>query len=167
MNPPTQDMLQAVADAAGLLLQDAVLAAIPAVGFAMIFNVPKGALKYCAMAGALGHALRLGLHKFGGVPLEWATLLAAGVVSMVGIHWAQTWRAHPKVFTVAAVIPMIPGIYAFTALLAVIEIDRTGYTPALLATVLQNGLRAFFIVSALAVGLALPGLLIYRRRPVV
>jgi uncharacterized membrane protein YjjB (DUF3815 family) len=133
----------------------------------MIFNVPKGALKYCAMAGALGHALRLGLHKFGGVPLEWATLLAAGVVSMVGIHWAQTWRAHPKVFTVAAVIPMIPGIYAFTALLAVIEIDRTGYTPALLATVLQNGLRAFFIVSALAVGLALPGLLIYRRRPVV
>ena len=132
MNPPTQDLLQTVADAAGLLLQDALLAAIPAVGFAMIFNVPKGALKYCALAGALGHALRLGLHKFGGVPLEWATLLAAGVVSMVGIH-----------------------------------IDRTGYTPALLATVLQNGLRAFFIVSALAVGLALPGLLIYRRRPVV
>jgi uncharacterized membrane protein YjjB (DUF3815 family) len=150
-----------------LIIQDALVAAIPAVGFAMIFNVPKGALKYCAMAGALGHSLRLGLHQFGGVPLEWATLLAAAVVSMVGIHWAQTWRAHPKVFTVAAVIPMIPGMNAFKALLAVIEIDRTGYTPELLATMMQNGLRACFVVAALAVGLALPGLLIYRRRPVV
>ncbi len=150
-----------------LILQDALVAAIPAVGVAMIFNVPVGALKYCAMAGALGHALRLGLHQFGGMPLEWATLLAAGVVSMVGIQWAQTWRAHPKVFTVAAVIPMIPGVNAFTALLAVVEIDRTGYTPELFAKMAENGLRALFIVAALAVGLALPGLLIYRRRPVV
>jgi uncharacterized membrane protein YjjB (DUF3815 family) len=150
-----------------LILQDALVAAIPAVGFAMIFNVPAGALKYCALAGALGHALRLGLHKFGGLPLEWSTLLAAAVVSLVGIQWAQTWRAHPKVFTVAAVIPMIPGVYAFTALLAVVEIDRTGYTPELFAKMMENGLRAFFIVTALAVGLALPGLLFYRRRPVV
>jgi uncharacterized membrane protein YjjB (DUF3815 family) len=150
-----------------LILEDALVAAIPAVGFAMIFNVPAGALKYCALAGALGHALRLGLHKFGGLPLEWSTLLAAAVVSMVGIQWAQTWRAHPKVFTVAAVIPMIPGVYAFTALLAVVEIDRTGYTPELFAKMMENGLRAFFIVTALAVGLALPGLLFYRRRPVV
>lgn len=167
MSTLSQDVFPQVLAAVLLLVQDAAVAAVPAVGFAMIFNVPKGALKYCAMAGALGHALRLGLHKFGGLPLEWATLLAAAVVSMVGIQWAQTWRAHPKVFTVAAVIPMIPGVYAFTALLAVMEIDRTGFTPELHATMMQNGLRALFIVAALAVGLAVPGLLIYRRRPVV
>jgi uncharacterized membrane protein YjjB (DUF3815 family) len=107
------------------------------------------------------------LFRFGGLPLEWSTLLAAGAVSMVGIYWAQKWRAHPKVFTVAAVIPMIPGIHAFTALLALIEINRSGYTQELLATMVQNGLKAAFIVAALAVGLALPGLLIYRRKPVV
>ncbi|MFA6962789.1 MAG: threonine/serine exporter family protein [Opitutaceae bacterium] len=155
-----------------LLLQDAFFAAVPAVGFAMIFNVPKEALKYCAIAGALGHVLRFVLYKtalfgLGPLPIEWATLIAAGVVSMVGIYWAQKWRAHPKVFTVAAVIPMIPGIYAFTALLALIEIERTGYTQELFATMIQNSLKAVFIVSALAVGLALPGLLIYRRKPVV
>jgi len=65
------------------------------------------------------------------------------------------------------VIPMIPGVYAFTALLAVMEIDRTGDKPELFAKMMENGLRAFFIVAALAVGLALPGLLFYRRRPVV
>ena len=150
-----------------LILEDAFFAAIPAVGFAMIFNVPKRALIYCALAGALGHSLRLVLFKFGGLPLEWSTFMAATVVSLVGIYWAQKWRAHPKVFTVAAVIPMIPGIHAFTALLALIEINRTGYTQELVATMIQNGLKAAFIVAALAVGLALPGLLIYRRKPVV
>ena len=150
-----------------ILLQDMGLAAVPAVGFAMIFNVPRGALKYCAIGGALGHALRLSLHKFADMPIEWATLVAAFAVSLLGIYWAKQWRAHPKVFTVAAMIPMIPGVYAFTALLAVIEIDRKGFTDELLKTALNNGLKAFFIVAALAVGLALPGLLFYRRKPVV
>ncbi|MEY4489069.1 MAG: hypothetical protein RIQ79_1577 [Verrucomicrobiota bacterium] len=154
------------------LLQDFGLAAVPAVGFAMIFNVPKEALKYCALAGAIGHALRFSLYKFslpvvGPLPIELATLIAAAVVSVIGIYWAQKWRAHPKVFTVAAMIPMIPGVYAFTALLALVEIERKGYSEALLRTAMDNGLRAFFIIAALAVGLALPGLLFYRRRPVV
>lgn len=151
------------------LLQDGLTAAVPAVGFAMIFNVPRGALGYCALAGAIGHASRLALHdpRYVGMPLEWATLLAAMLVSLIGIYWAQTWRAHPKVFTVAAVIPMIPGMYAFTALLALVEIERRGFAPDLWATAVDNSLKAFFIVSALAVGLALPGLLFFRRRPVV
>jgi len=149
------------------LLQDFGLAAVPAVGFAMIFNVPKEALKYCAVLGAIGHSLRFALFKMGSLPIELATLIAAAVVSLIGIYWAQKWRAHPKVFTVAAVIPMIPGVYTFTALLAMVEIERKGYSEALLQTALDNGLKALVIIAALAVGLALPGLLFYRRRPVV
>lgn len=149
------------------LLQDGLTAAVPAVGFAMIFNVPRGALGYCALAGAIGHAFRFALHHHAGMPIEWATLLAAMVVSLIGVYWAQTWRAHPKVFTVAAMIPMIPGMYAFTALLALVEIERRGFAPELWATAVDNGLKALFIVTALAVGLALPGLLFFRRRPVV
>jgi uncharacterized membrane protein YjjB (DUF3815 family) len=149
------------------LLQDFALAAVPAVGFAMIFNVPKAALKYCALAGAIGHSLRFALTHIGPLPIEWATLIAAFVVSLIGIYWAQKWRAHPKVFTVAAVIPMIPGIYSFTALLAVVDLERKGFSPELLKIAIDNGLKAFFIVVALAVGLALPGMLFYRRKPVV
>jgi uncharacterized membrane protein YjjB (DUF3815 family) len=149
------------------LLQDAATAAVPAVGFAMIFNVPRGALLYCAIAGGTGHATRLALHELGGLPMEWATLLAAMTVSLIGIYWARTWRAHPKVFTVAGMIPMIPGMSAFTAILALIEIERKGASPELLAVAVDNGLKALFTVAALAIGLALPGLLFFRRRPVV
>ena len=45
-----------------LILQNlflhAIFAAIPAVGFAMLFNVPKSALKYCAMGGAIVYTCR-------------------------------------------------------------------------------------------------------------
>ncbi len=35
-----------------------VFCAIPAVGFALVFNVPQKALIYCAVGGALGHGAR-------------------------------------------------------------------------------------------------------------
>jgi uncharacterized membrane protein YjjB (DUF3815 family) len=62
---------------------------------------------------------------------------------------------------------MIPGVQFFTALTAVLEIQRNGLTPDLLSTAVTSGLRAAFIVAALAIGLAVPGLLFYRRKPVV
>lgn len=148
-------------------LQDMPLAAIPAVGFALVFNVPPKALGYCALGGAIGHGFRFLLMNLFDVPIEWATLAAATTVSLIGVYWAQKLRAHPKVFTVAAMIPMVPGVYAFTALISIVEINHTGYTPELLASAITNTLKTFFIVGALAIGLAMPGLLLYRRKPVV
>ena len=39
------------------LIQDMLLAAVPALGFAMVFNVPPRALRYCALLGALATIL--------------------------------------------------------------------------------------------------------------
>lgn len=150
------------------LLRDMALASVPATGFALVFNVPARMLGHCAMGGAVGHGLRfLLIDERVGMPIEWATLLAAAVVSLVGVLLANRLRAHPKVFTVASMIPMVPGVPLFTALLAIVEINRSGVTDALLQTAISSGLRALFITGALAVGLAIPGMLFYRRRPVV
>lgn len=143
-----------------------LLASVPAVGFGMLFNVPVRMLAYCAIGGAIGHGLRFSLHK-AGMPIEWATMIAAMVVSFIGVYHAGKLKAHPKVFTVAAMIPMIPGVPFFTALIAIYTIQRTGYKPELMATIASSGLRATFIIVALAVGLAVPGLLFYRTRPVL
>ena len=72
-----------------------------------------------------------------------------------------------KAFTVAAMIPMIPGVSIFTALIAIAKIQHSGMTLTLLETAINSGLRAFFVVIALTVGLAAPGLLFYRRRPLI
>lgn len=148
------------------LLRDMALAAVPAVGFAMVFNVPAKVLRYCAVGGAVGHGIRFLLLR-AGVPIEWGTFIAAACVSLIGVWLAQRLRAHPKVFTVAAMIPMIPGVPFFTTLIALHELNRQGFRQDLFATALSGGLRTFFIISAIAIGLAIPGLLFYRRRPVV
>ena len=148
------------------LLENMLFAAVPAVGFALLFNVPRSALGYCAIGGAIGRGLRF-LLITADMPLVPATFIAAAVVSLLGVYIAQRMRAHPKVITVAAIIPMIPGVPFFTTLLAVAEIQRHGLTHELLSTAITSGLNVLWIVAALAVGLALPGLLIYRRKPVV
>lgn len=148
------------------LIHDMFFAAIPAVGFAMLFNVPKKALLYCAFGGALGHGSRYLMMDFG-VRIEWATFFAAIIVSMVGVYLSRRFLAHPKVFTVASLIPMIPGVFAYKAMIALVELNHAGYSPELVAMLMENFLKAMFIIAGLAVGLAMPGLLFYRRKPIV
>lgn len=148
------------------LLEDMVLAAIPAIGFAMVFNVPIKALKYCALLGAIGHGSRTILMGLG-LNIEWGSFIAAILIGAIGIQWSRWWLAHPKVFTVAAVIPMFPGISAYTAMISVVKISHLGYTPELFETLVTNFLKASFIVGALSIGLSLPGLWLYRKRPSV
>ncbi|GEA50479.1 hypothetical protein VIN01S_12830 [Vibrio inusitatus NBRC 102082] len=148
------------------LIDDMFFASIPAVGFALVFNVPKSALFYCALGGAIGHGSRYLMMQFG-MPIEWATLFAATIVGFIGVAWSHRFLAHPKVFTVAAMIPMVPGVYAFNAMIAMVEINQLGYTHELFSSLIENFLTAMFIIAGLAVGLAMPGLFIYRRRPIV
>lgn len=149
-----------------LLAKDAFWSAIPAVGFAMIFNVPPRLLKYCAMGGALAHSLRaLLIHS--GVPIEWATLAAATTVGFVCVYWARRLLVPRPVFSVASIIPMIPGSFAFKAMISIVELNINGFSLTLLENALENGLKALFIVAALSFGLAIPSLVVYRNRPIV
>ncbi|WP_436877041.1 threonine/serine exporter [Siccibacter turicensis] len=146
------------------LLEDMLLSAIPAVGFAMVFNVPSRALAWCGLLGAVGHGCRSVLLLMG-FTMEWGSFIAAILVGTIGIQWSRWYLAHPKVFTVAAVIPMFPGISAYSAMIAAVKLAHVGYSEALMATLVINFLKAAFIVAALSIGLSLPGLWLYRKRP--
>lgn len=150
-----------------LLVNDAFFAAIPAVGFALLFNVPLRALKFCAELGALGHCTRTVLQMLYVNPV-FATFFAASLVGALGVWLAQRYhRAHPKVFTVAAVIPMFPGISAYRAMLSLVLIEKEGYSPERFAIVVEQFVQTGFLLAALVFGLALPELLFYRQKPVV
>ena len=146
------------------LIQDMLLAAIPAVGFAIVFNVPHRALPWCALLGAIGHGTRFAMVSWG-FNIEWSTFIASMLVGSIGIHWSRWYLAHPKVFTVAAVIPMFPGISAYTAMISAVKISHLGYNEDLMILLLTNFLKASSIVGALSIGLSIPGLWIYRKRP--
>lgn len=141
-----------------------LLAAIPAVGFAMVFNVPVRALRYCALLGAIGYGLRMILMEIS-FSIEWASFCTAILIGIIGIQWSRWWLAHPKVFTVAAVIPMFPGISAYIAMISLVKIAHLGYNAELFGTLVTHFLKTLFIVGALSVGLSIPGLWLYRKRP--
>jgi len=149
------------------LLNDAFFSAIPAVGFAMVFNVPKRFLPYCAVAGAMGHSFRT-LLLYIGLPIEWATFAAAALVGLVTIGFAKRHLAPPLMYAVAAIIPMIPGTYAFNTVIALVQLTaQSEISPELTSQVISNGLKTVFILGALSVGLAMPSLLYFRTRPVI
>jgi len=144
-----------------------LLASIPAAGFALLFNVPKKFLLWSALGGAFAHSLRLLLLTYTSLHVELATFAAAAALSFIAVIGAKQLGAHPKVCTVAAIIPMIPGVSAYTAFIAVIRMNQNGVTDELVRTATQNTLRVFFIIAALAMGLALPGLTWFRRRVII
>lgn len=99
-----------------------------------------------------------------GFNIEWSTFMASLLVGCIGIQWSRWYLAHPKVFTVAAVIPMFPdlGLYRHDP---AVKIGHFGYSEALMITLLTNFLKASSIVGALSIGLSVPGLWLYRKRP--
>jgi uncharacterized membrane protein YjjB (DUF3815 family) len=149
------------------LLLDMLLASVPAVGFALLFNVPRKFLPWSALGGAFAHSIRLLLLTYTSIHVELATFVASAALSFIAVAGAKRLGAHPKVCTVAAIIPMVPGVSAYTAFIAVIRMNQNGVTDELVRTATQNTLRVFFIIAALAMGLALPGLTWFRRRVIV
>ena len=141
------------------LALDMMLAAIPAVGVAMVFNVPQRALRWCALLGAIGHGSRM-VMMTAGFNIEWATFMAALLVGSIGIQWSRWYLAHPKIFTVAAVIPMFPGISAYTAMISAVKISHFGYSEEMMIMLLSNFLKASSIVGALSIGFFFPRVLL-------
>ena len=149
-----------------LLLNDAFFSAIPAVGFALVFNVPARMLVFCAVGGAFTHSLRT-LLMHSGLNIEWSTLVAATALGLTGVYWSRRYLIPRPVFTIASVIPMIPGSYAFTTVIGILELHGGGYSAELLSKVIESGLTTLFILFALSFGLAIPSIVIYRGRPII
>ena len=145
---------------------DAFWSAIPAVGFAMIFAVPPRLLGYCAAGGAFAHSVRMLLVHFC-VPIEWATFVTTTFVGLIFVYISRRLIVPRPVFTVASIIPMIPGKFAFNTIIAILTMNSSGVTVQLLEAGIQNGLKTIFILFALCFGLAVPSLFIYRNRPIV
>lgn len=157
-------------DILSLLLQDAFWSALAAMGFALLFNVPRRTIPHCMIAGALGHAIRtLFITQFG-FSIEFATLIGAVVIGFWAKNRAYRMKAPSMIFGITGVIPMVPGVFAYQTMIGLLELTllpNLDAAPALLAEVAVNGIRTGLILGALALGIASPMLIFNRKKPVV
>ncbi len=132
-----------------------------AVGFGILFNVPQRTLWVIFLLGALGGALKLlTLMLGGGIVL--GSFIGAMLVGFLSINAAHFRHAPPFVFAIPAVIPMVPGAFAYRMMLGIIRLtdtlDHSTFLQLMEDTV-DNGLKAFFVLMALALGVSAPMLL--------
>ncbi|PID85966.1 MAG: hypothetical protein CSA11_01500 [Chloroflexi bacterium] len=154
------------------VLRDAFWSAIAAMGFAILFNVPRQALLACALSGALGHGLRAAIIALLGLPIEAATLLAATAVGFLGELLVRQYRIPRLVFVVPGVIPMVPGVFAYRTMLGIFEI--TGLAdlsavegPEMLLQTAVYAIRTGLILAGLSFGIIAPNLLFRRQSPII
>ncbi len=97
------------------LLLDGFFAAIAAIGFGSISNVPIRSFKGCALLAAMGHATRYFLMNIMGWNIIPAAFIASIVIGVTAPKAGHFWRVPTEALAYPALLPMIPGMYAYRA----------------------------------------------------
>ncbi len=144
------------------ILQDAVFAAIAAIGFAAISKPPKRVYPFCALIAACGHSIRyflmnsdFGLH----LNIIVATLLASFSVGILAVVLSPKAKTPAEACLFPALLPMIPGIYAyktFGALGMCIISDTEKLFSHYFYLFAFNGITMVCILTSMVVGATIP-----------
>jgi uncharacterized membrane protein YjjB (DUF3815 family) len=141
--------------------QDVVFSALAALGYAFLFNVPGRIAWACVLCGLSSHTTRtLCVHL--GIDIIDGTLIGALVAGFLAQGFARYFDAPAAAFAFPGVVAMVPGAYAFRAVLGGLQIAQGVAAPPLVAETLALGISAVLMVAAIAVGIAAPVLLFAR-----
>lgn len=145
---------------------DGFFAAVAAVGFAVISNPPRKAVLISALLAAIGHACRYYLLKETPLDLTSSTFFAAFMIGLFSLFFARMIHCPAEVFSYPSLLPMIPGMYAYKTVLALIRFmksDDEAVLQPLIVDIFSNGLTALFVLFALVIGVSLPMFIFHKQ----
>ena len=145
------------------LLHVSVWAGIAAVGFGVLFNVPKKSVLTIFSLGFGAGLIKFTLMHFD-LDIILSSFIAALFVGVLSMPMAHKIHQPPVVFSIPPIIPMIPGYFAYETVLYIIKftflITDTTSKLELINGIFVNGFTMFFILVAISVGIAFPMLLL-------
>ncbi|MEG1522194.1 MAG: threonine/serine exporter family protein [Bacteroidales bacterium] len=150
------------------ILMDGLLAAVAAIGFAIISNPPRQAIAISAFLAAVGHGARYFLMHCDALqyPITSASFIAAFLIGLLSIPFARKIHCPAEVFSFPSLLPMIPGMFAYKSILGLtkflhaVESDEASIY---LIDFLKNGFTAIFVLFGLVVGVAIPIFIFHRQ----
>lgn len=146
-------------------IQDAFFAAVAAIGFSAISNPPKGAYLYCALIAAVGHSARFMLMNAVGWHIVAASTVGSLIIGILAVLISPHTKMPAETFLYPALLPMIPGIYAyktFGAMVMCLLYGDEGPFLHYLYLFATNGFTCFFVLLGMVVGATLPMFLMQR-----
>lgn len=145
------------------LLADAFFAAVAGCGFGIISSPPRRALPRIALLAAFGHAARYSLMNYGGIDIATSSFFAALAVGLLSLWLARGAHCPMTVLYIPALLPMIPGIYAYKTVFSLIMFLHTMNHPVegveFMNAFFLNGTVTFSVIALLTFGATLPNLL--------
>lgn len=142
------------------IIQDALFAAIAAIGFAAISRPPKRAYVWCATLAAIGHSLRFIMMNLPPhIHIIPASLCAAFVIGIIAVLISTYAKFPAETCLFPALLPMIPGIYAYKTFggLAMSLLSEQQYTFDYYFSLFSyNGMMSVGILTSLTIGATLP-----------
>jgi uncharacterized membrane protein YjjB (DUF3815 family) len=127
-----------------IFLEHLLTSFIAAAAFGIIFNAPKQSLFKCGIVGMLGWIIYM-LMILNEADAVLATLLASFVVAVISQVFAKMYKTPVIIFSVAGIIPLVPGGLAYDAMRNFVQND---YNAAI-----NLAAKAFMISGSIAVGL--------------
>ena len=117
---------------------------IASAAFVVLFNAPKESLFKCGLSGMFGWIVYFVLNTNGFGPII-GTLAAAFLIALISRVFAMIYKMPIIIFSVAGIIPLVPGGLAYDTMRNIVE---NNYTAAV-----ALGVKASMISGAIAVGL--------------
>lgn len=149
------------------ILLDGLFAAIAAIGFGAISDPPMRAFPRIALLAAVGHATRYCLMHYAGVDIATASLCAAFLIGMGSLWLGRGILCPMTVLYIPALLPMIPGIYAYKTVFSLIMFLQSLDNPVegfrYMQELFLNGIVSFSVIFMLASGATLP-IFVFNRR---
>ena len=145
-----------------LLFIDGALAAVAAIGFAVISNPSRKAVAVSALLAAVGHAFRFALIHSAGLEIWLATFFAASCIGLLSILFARIIHCPAEVFSFPSLLPMIPGLFAYRTVMSLIKFMQNTNAvknQGFIIDFFHNGMTTLFVLLALVIGVSLPILL--------
>lgn len=143
------------------IFEDGLFAAIAAIGFSSISNTPRRAYLWCGIIAAVGHAARYVLTspQICGMHIIAGSTLAALIVGFLSVIFAGRIKCPAEVCFFPALLPMIPGMYAYRtieALAACLIHTQEAVFTHYLYLLAFNGFTCAFIITGMVIGANIP-----------
>lgn len=149
------------------MLLDGLFAAAAAIGFGAISDPGVKTFPYIALLAAVGHALRFALINYAGVDIVTGSLAASVSMGMLSMPMGRACHTPMTCLLIPALLPMIPGMYAYRSVFALIMlVQNIGSDMQLLNYLEQftvNSAVTVMVIGVLAGGSILPVLLFKKQ----
>ncbi|MFV0290105.1 MAG: threonine/serine exporter family protein [Mangrovibacterium sp.] len=145
------------------IIIDMVFAAIAGMGFGAISNPPIRSFKFIAILASVGHVLRYVLMNYFDINISTASFFGALLVGFGSIILGRRNKVPATVLSIPALLPMIPGKFAYNMVFSLImfmqNLDNDELKAKFMDMFFSNTIIAGSTLFLLAAGVSLPMLM--------